>query len=375
MRGGLFFSLASSPASICPFGTCTLHSCRRCLCREIGERRWSRDAWSGMLWSALLAHLAILWLCVAPGVSDALEKQRLAPPRTGGTAWNKKSLHPDMYKQLASAFMSYHIFFRTIERQSSLTCATGDYANETQLLLDDAVNMCMNPYRRTRQLRRTQVSWRPTNQETGPSKAKKDPASSNGSASAAEPAAAEEEEARPSKIHNYLVFGLVLKEHPFSDKVRQVLSVVGPMFPSITVVYGDGYEFQDLVDKFYMRSFPKILLFKSGLYVGDYEGAYTAPELASELALWTRQLPRSFPAIPAALPRIPPTISVQLPFASSFSSSFLSKLPFQSLLLPRPNLEPFLGSVQEHAKWDIAAFLFSGGYCMLRILQAAWPKR
>ena len=78
----------------------------------------------------------------------------------------------------------------------------------------------------------------------------------------------EDESDTTSRVHRHLIMALLLPNHPFSREVRKSLIIVAPMFPSIKVVVGNAYNFDDLVNKYSISSFPKVLFFKSGIYTG-----------------------------------------------------------------------------------------------------------
>lgn len=96
-------------------------------------------------------------------------------------------------------------------------------------------------------------------------------------------------------IHDYLVFAMLLPKHPFSSDLYQAIKTVAPMFPSITFVIGDGFEFTEMCQQYNIRSFPKLLFFKKGILKGRYNKEHEAATLAAQLSVWTELFPRAFP--------------------------------------------------------------------------------
>eukprot|EP01032_Pedospumella_encystans_P007953 gene7953-9483_t len=88
---------------------------------------------------------------------------------------------------------------------------------------------------------------------------------------------------------------MLLPNHPYSQDLRKVMTTVSPMFPQAMVVLGNAYEFKDMTTKYYVTSYPKILYFRSGIYIESFEGAYTAEDVAAQMADWTYSLPRAVP--------------------------------------------------------------------------------
>ncbi len=165
-----------------------------------------------------------------------------------------------------------------------------------------------------------------------------------------------------------------MPHHPFSDEFRAALSAIGPMFPHVTIITGNAYEFRDIASKYFVSDFPRAILFKNGLFHRDYAVRDPA-KLAAYIAGWTRSYPRSLPA-PYRL------MSSQHPPSYAFLSPPPS-LPWlqpllQQLPLPYPNLEPFIGSVYYHQELDIfmflTALLYTSGRCLFYIYGAIWRQ-
>ena len=141
------------------------------------------------------------------------------------------------------------------------------------------------------------------------------------------------------------------------------------MFPSITIVAGNAYEFKDMCAKYYIHSFPNILYFKSGRFLSTYEDEYNAPSIARKFAKWTKSLPKSIPVKNRNLKNTyyPSTQNFFSVNFSNFSSFlFLADL---NIPIPTPNIEPFIGSVDAFETWDISSLFFiSGLFVLVRLL-------
>jgi len=161
-------------------------------------------------------------------------------------------------------------------------------------------------------------------------------------------------------IHEYLAFAILLPNHPFSSDLYYALATIAPLFPSVTVVVGNGYEFSEMCAQYNVRSFPKLLFFKKGILVGRYKKLFEPGKLGAQFAKWTNSLP-------IALPISRRSLSVPI----KTKNSELSLKNFWATLepwTPPPN-EPIVGSVERLVSWDPIIFLLSGLYTILRI---AW---
>jgi hypothetical protein len=227
-------------------------------------------------------------------------------------------------------------------------------------------------------------------------------------------------------VHKYLVFALLLPNHPFSEDMKQILRVVAPMYPSVVVVTGSAYEFRDMANKYIITSFPKLMFFQAGLFMGTFDELVRDPmTVAAQFSKWTKSLPQSFPINSieyAGDPRKPasPTVhhsprmvwneivlnssaflesldhlispfvdsnpfpsSMKMSVFSSFSSLTSLSLPHSAAsflpgvgalptvisipyFVPSPNIEPFLGSVELFGLWDARIFMLSAVYFILR---------
>jgi len=68
-------------------------------------------------------------------------------------------------------------------------------------------------------------------------------------------------------VHPFLVFALLLPNHPYSLQLKQTLNIVAPLYGNITTIIGDALEFSDFCNEYHVKSFPKILFFKQGFLV------------------------------------------------------------------------------------------------------------
>ena len=97
-------------------------------------------------------------------------------------------------------------------------------------------------------------------------------------------------------VHEYLIFAMLLPKHPFSSDLYHAIKAVAPMFPTITFVIGDGFEFTEMCQQYNIRSFPKLLFFKRGILKGRYNKEQNAESLAAQLSVWTESYPKALPA-------------------------------------------------------------------------------
>jgi hypothetical protein len=291
--------------------------------------------------------------------------------------YEEKSLPRSVISQIVKDFVDYHLYFNTAKKVDSLQCLPGDQWNITEAALSQSINICGRSEYRPRQLQRSQISWKQTNTANNNGKNNNTNSTTSNNSTSSN---SNTKENSGSRVHDFLVFGLLLPEHPFSQQTRYTLQSIATLFPQVTIVTGDAYEFSDLANKYFVRSFPAVLLFKSGLFVGDYEGEVSVSALSSHLVLWTQQLPH---AIPFALPspkNMPSHYYMNLTsyyeyyhnyYSSHYNISLqllTSQLPELLLPLPFPNLEPFLGSVKQYRIWDSVTFLLCGLYTIFRML-------
>ena len=150
-----------------------------------------------------------------------------------------------------------------------------------------------------------------------------------------------------------------------------------------------------MANKYLIRSFPKMLFFKSGIFLDVLESESREPSyIAGQIAKWTKKVPQAIPY--RARPILTQASVRYITINSSMLSpclwmptgdnsdglrSFLRTIcpnssiqslssPLFSLSVPLPpsNMEPFLGSLQAYDSWDVFFFLLSAVYCLVRFL-------
>lgn len=337
---------------------------------------------------------------------------------------HKLSWRPEDYPSRAAV---YHHFKQCHPRESErFTNATVRQQRESIharfLVIERAINRCARPHYFPRTLSANQISWksrpRPaqnasatTNDTAG---ASAQPAAnathvpgSNGTVAAPPPL--DRNASNSSEvIHKYLVFALLLPQHPFSSDLAEALRVVAPMFPDITIVIGSAYEFRDFCSQYNVKSYPKLLFFHTGLLKHKYKQRHNPWELAQQFARWTNSLPvvAPDPGSPyrwivapqdggllgrmgihlesyvnrsaSYLPRLSSLLSPPPSAPSSFSSSALLRLAehFSSTMTTR-SFEPFAGTsdrfVGREAAISVAAGLFVAARGVFRVY--SWTQR
>jgi hypothetical protein len=230
--------------------------------------------------------------------------------------------------ELLRDFISFHVHFPSAAHANDdhdLTCSLSSASNITQRFLESIVTSCTNLNYFPRFVTRQQISWKP---RTDDSQKKTDGSTVKNTTTAAEPSknttenatiAANPEEPsskKTEKIHSFLIFAIILPEHPFSIELLQLLSIISPLYPRITFIIGEIHEFKDLTNKYLVYSFPKLLLFKNGLFMNDYtlelngktihssndpsKNDYNYENLISlmnYLMIWTKSFPVSYPLV------------------------------------------------------------------------------
>eukprot|EP01038_Epipyxis_sp_PR26KG_P007762 gene7762-10547_t len=269
------------------------------------------------------------------------------------------------------------------------------------MLLNNNLKRCSNIDYTPRVLHKSQISWKTKKEEKKINKTTPIPISNNNKTTNSSyiehsslenpksPPNVDSESKKREVIHEHLIFGLLLPKHPFSIRVKHQLSIISPMFPSVSVVIGNAYEFKELAARYYISSFPKVLYFRRGIYINYYDGEQTLIGLTSKIANWTSSLPASLPLktkITIKLPSLGKITISDLLWLNSFSfhnplvthTSNSSKLKsitlpfnmtsFNELYIPIPssNMEPFLGSVEQFENWDRVFFIASVIYCCFR---------
>ncbi|RYG66951.1 hypothetical protein EON64_08530, partial [archaeon] len=211
------------------------------------------------------------------------------------------NLTKEELSQLTIDFTHYHLHFYRPGKLEEVMCNAADRDNMTLRLFEQVGGggRCLNDRYRPRTLRRTQISWKPSKPKAKPTNSSSlDPSKpSNATVDAAsereqqEKEREERERDRQSKVHTHLIFALLLPSHPPSQTLQQVLGAVAPMYPQAVMVKGDAYEFREMVARYAVSSLPRLLLFKEGIFSGDYQDALDAPSLAAYLAVWMDTLP------------------------------------------------------------------------------------
>jgi len=175
-------------------------------------------------------------------------------------------------------------------------CFKYDEGNATLAELEHFTVQCTNRNWKLQELSASQITFKkdPTDTENPSKKTKlKNESAAGGGAPAASPAD------DGTRVQEFLVFAVVLPMHPPSFDMMRALSVVGPLFPEISFVMGNGYHFEELVAKYNVRSFPRLLFFRKGKFKQVYRGDVSVRALATQLTLWGRQLPAARPYYPA----------------------------------------------------------------------------
>lgn len=256
----------------------------------------------------------------------------------------------DVIIQRVKGFTSYSIYFDDAAKYDTLTCDKDDDLNRTYIEISNAINRCVEPKYKPRILSTQQVSWKRNKVED----------ESNATISSGGP---------PKKniVHKYLVFALLLPKHPYSFDTYNVLQTIAPMFPAVTVVAGNGYEFHELGSQYGVRSFPKILFFKNGILTSKFRKERTPELLSTYIAKWTRSLPNAIPLKTkvSATPDFQQFVPLILPH--NFSN-FNITLPKIFVPNPGPSVEPFVGCFQSLVDYDLIIFLVAGLYVLSRCI-------
>jgi hypothetical protein len=88
--------------------------------------------------------------------------------------------------------------------------------------------------------------------------------------SAASSTSPSESTAGSEKLHNYLIFAIILPDHPFSIELVQIITVLAPLFPRVQFIIGEYSEFSDIMNKYLVTNYPAVLLFKNGIFMNQY---------------------------------------------------------------------------------------------------------
>lgn len=244
-------------------------------------------------------------------------------------------------KTIVQSFVKYTVYFRGIENEGM--CSRGSLHNITESTIYNNLSVCPNEKYRIRRILRSQISWKPVDNQGKRGNSSHVDAKNQGT----------NQTNNKDKVHNFLAFALLLPEHPFSKDMEIAMRQVAPMFPQISMIVGDAHEFADLSSKYLIHAYPALLFFKGGIYVGDFhEDKVNVADLAAYLSWWTRSFPRS----------IPNTITVKTVIRSPRS------------FMPAANMEPFLGSISFYNELDRICYLAAAFYCCVRALQIFFSK-
>lgn len=292
--------------------------------------------------------------------------------------------------QYTKHFTTYHLYFRTDIYESRQQCFINgwmDWRNSSSIA--KVVDHCPNQDYYPPHVLRSQISWKPTptnndnNKETNAKSSEAASSDYRGDENMANKTAessskktstkAASEDESDFHVHKYLIIALLLPNHPYSDEIFRSIRRVAPMFPMISFVTGDGYEFRDIASKYFVTTMPTMILFKNGLYVGDSE-IRDDVGLAVKLATWTKSLPRSLPLSVRMDIATPSAVYLQLPPKFIQSDKHWMVMTTIRMLqdvlnyipLPYPNLEPFVGSMPRYREMDLIFFIFSAFYCFGR---------
>lgn len=209
---------------------------------------------------------------------------------------------------IAKDFTNYYLYFGektdTTKNNGGIeidVCFPNSFKNTTHRLLSYALQGSVRRNYISRILSRSQISWK-TKSEVSKTKNSNSMDSTDGSGqNGTSPnvteatANSESEEKDRNRIHQHLIFVVLLPHHPYSQDLRKIITTVAPMYPHATTVLGNAYEFKEMTSKYLINSYPKILYFKMGIFVETYEGEYEPGLVAAKFAEWTHSLPRAIP--------------------------------------------------------------------------------
>lgn len=167
---------------------------------------------------------------------------------------NYNLLHKKSLSRLSKRFTAYYLNYPPTKTYDTIQCHIDDYKNATQMIFASLVQRCPNPNYTPRILSRSQITWKNRNDDTKPK---------NKTIEAPKPKEDSDDD-KNDTIHKFLLFVMLLPNHPFSQSVHRLISSVAPMFPEVTVVVGNAHEFKDMCNKYFVQSYPKILFFRQG---------------------------------------------------------------------------------------------------------------
>ena len=288
-------------------------------------------------------------------------------------------------------------------------CPVG--ANETDIELYNRFDRCVNPKYMPRIISPAMVTWKSVPPKTGNNgtteSAEEDgvvanesrtsagfsnqtlPSSlgtgTNGtsSVSSAKRGASASEDPSPAETQ-FLALGLALPGHPFSADMYESLRRVGPMFPQLTIAVGNGYEFSSLCSQFGIKSFPKLLFFKKGIFEGHYDRVgFTPDALARQLMKWSTALkPHAAPigqgfkssdrvdtiTVDVVRQHIEKYLLATSSITWSNASTSSANSPTGSGTLLGPTLEPIAGSTAFLQPYELVLFASCALYSLARFI-------
>lgn len=143
--------------------------------------------------------------------------------------------------EILLSHIDYHMYFT----DTSLHCVAN---NDTEQVLHSALTRCANPHYRLRALHPSQVSLRKTSTPIPPS---------NSTANASSPASGSVNSST-TIVHSYLALALLQDNHPPSSALYTSLSRAAPLYPSLTILTGNVYDFAEVTSQYHVSSFPKV---------------------------------------------------------------------------------------------------------------------
>ena len=274
---------------------------------------------------------------------------------------------PEVLK-LVSEFTEYALYFPEAEYGKG-KCFAKEILNVTHQAFTKSIDRCPNLLYTPRFLTTSQISWRArkTDENRKSSTENRTIDAHNDTAKNSERGDnVSEEEKSKEIIHKYLAFALLLPKHPFSTDLLRSLITAGPMFPSVTFVSGNGYDFKDMCRQYTVRSFPQLFFFKDGLLTGTYDGAHNIPEIVSRLALWTNTLPKALPTVRSKVDSFKYS-GQQYHFWEPETALFSFTIFGHKIVAKVPHVtEPIMGSMELLVPYDLPIFIFSGCFVLGR---------
>lgn len=253
-----------------------------------------------------------------------------AAPKESDSAFSRRQV-----KLFVNSFIRYSSYFHG--QEDAGVCSKYSIFNRTESRINQYLISCPNSNYKPRKISRTQISWKPTES--------RDRRHSNANQTT------HERQPTKEKVHPFLVFALVLPDHPYSTKIEDVLKQCSSMFPQVTIITGNAYEFSDLSSKYLICAYPSILFFKNGIFFNDLPNEKASVgDLAVFLSMWTKSFPQSRPNI----------VPVQLRSENKKSSRGVAN----SLALHY--LEPFVGSLEIYQELEWFGLVVSAIYCAVR---------